>query len=973
MKLNQISLAIYAMATSAVSFANILPQGHRVQSGEASIATAGSDMTITQTSDRVKIDWESFDIGASNKVTFVQPQTTSVAYNRVTGGNASQIQGKLEANGRVFLANPNGVIFSKTASVNVGALLATTKALNENANIDNKKEPLQFKQIKEDEGDILNQGTITATGTQNGFVVLFGKKVKNEGKITANNYSHSESRTERRRVCDIGYDAWCDTGAQGGKWIEYDETITTTTTTPAQVILGAGKEFSLDLDDSNNSIDIRITENQLNQLIENNGVIMSNEGYITLTTGGKNEVFDGLINNNGILQANAATDNNGTITLSAYNVNLGKNSQIKAEKELQLTSPKYRDSINKKDQRAVKISSEKGSEILARKTKVVGDKIHMEGEFSRGEEKRFFNEEFGNATNEFELQTGGLVYVADQKGESEAPHFISTTALSSILASHGKTKLQLGLRSYKKVVDGERIREQGELRIRDNINVQAFRNSDSTLKFIGAKLDIQDANIQSAGRLNIIHEIPANIRTNDANVILQNTTLDLGNGSFGVGRNAVGGRYYLNKPSNTIEEDQLNSFDVTLNNLTLNRVDDFVISGGFRNLNIDHLSHTGRSNFYFHGGNKFTYKTQPGYEYAIQDIEERVLRSRKNHGGERPRRWQYSQNLRDILLSREFVDGYDMWNVQPPRTHLETSINIRNSNIKTHDGFIQLLAKNINIENSKFDVSFDRSLIWDGLWQRIHKVAMNGEVVLNNSHIKLMGADIRHASPDSSQAAAAFFLVGNLVGKNQSSILAKTHQGYTLRTDGNASLKGETGQEDLKITLINTGVAQHLNVGITEGHADEGNTAFSPGDAANTKTTLENVTLDIFAPNGAPAYYSSNAVPIEIKNSNVTFFEQPRTNRIEASSLRGNATKLTQREALRRIDKSLGIAQTNLQAAQVSAVADNKLTFEAGSALENIEVEKEVTMAVCNEGEECQNLSLGNQHSEMSVTVGEIK
>lgn len=972
MKFNQISLAIYAFSVTSLSFANVLPQGHSLQSGDATIVTSGADMTITQSTERVKIDWDSFNIGESNKVTFVQPQATSVAYNRVTGGNASQIQGKLEANGRVFLANPDGVIFGKNASVNVGALLATTKALAENANIDSND--LLFTQVKENEGEIINQGSITSKGTQNGFVVLLGKQVKNEGNITANNYSHSESRTERRRVCDIDPSGTaCNTGWNGAKWVEYDETITTNINTPAQVILGAGREFRLNLDDTNNSIDVRITENQLQQLVENNGVIISNEGYITLTTGGKNEVFDGLINNNGILEANAATENNGTITLSAYNIKLGKQNHIKAEKELRITSPKYRDSINRKDLRTVKVQSEKDAIILARKTIVDADKIHIEGAFNRGTEKRFFNDEHQNATNEFEVKTSGLLYVADQKGESEARNFISTSALSSILSSYGKSKFNLGLASYRKVDGGDRIREQGELRIRDNVNVKSFLNSDSDLKLIGAKLDIQDAQIISSGRLNIIHEIPTNVPVSAANVILQNTTLDLANGSFGVGRNAVGGRYYLNRPSNTIEDDLLNYFDVTLNNLTLNRVDDFVIAGGFRNLTIDNLNHMGRGNFYFHGGNKFRYRNQDGYEYAIRDIEERTLRSRKNHGGEKPRRWNYSQDVRDILLSREFVDSYDMWNSTPPRTHLESSINIRNSNIKTHDGFIQLLAKNINIENSNFDVSFDRSLVWDSLWPRIHKIAMNGEVMLDNSHIKLSGADVRHASPDSSQAAAGFFLVGNLVGKNKSSIFAKTHQGYTFRTDGNASLRGEGGQEDLKITLINTGVAQNLNVGISQGHADEGNTAFSPGDAANSKTLVENVTLDIFAPNGAPAYYSSDAVPIEISNSNVTFFEQPRTNRIEAGSLRGEATKLNQREALRRIDKAQGIVETNLQMAQVAAVADNKLVFEVSSALDNLAVEKEVNVEVCNEGEECRSLSLGNQHNETSITVGEIK
>ncbi len=54
-----------------------------------------------------------------------------MAYNRVTGGNASQIQGKLKANGKVYLANPNGVIITQGAEINVTGLLATTKDLEQ--------------------------------------------------------------------------------------------------------------------------------------------------------------------------------------------------------------------------------------------------------------------------------------------------------------------------------------------------------------------------------------------------------------------------------------------------------------------------------------------------------------------------------------------------------------------------------------------------------------------------------------------------------------------------------------------------------------------------------------------------------------------------------------------------------------------------------------------------------------------------
>lgn len=39
---------------------------------------------------------------------FNQPNQSSIAVNRVLDNNASQIMGKLNANGQVFLLNPNG-------------------------------------------------------------------------------------------------------------------------------------------------------------------------------------------------------------------------------------------------------------------------------------------------------------------------------------------------------------------------------------------------------------------------------------------------------------------------------------------------------------------------------------------------------------------------------------------------------------------------------------------------------------------------------------------------------------------------------------------------------------------------------------------------------------------------------------------------------------------------------------------------
>lgn len=113
------------VVTASLLFADLSgvhanPAGGQVISGAGSIAHNGSTMKITQTTDKLGINWQNFSIAAGEKVQFIQPGAGSVALNRVLGNNASNIYGTLSANGKVFLVNPNGVFFVPGAQVNVG-------------------------------------------------------------------------------------------------------------------------------------------------------------------------------------------------------------------------------------------------------------------------------------------------------------------------------------------------------------------------------------------------------------------------------------------------------------------------------------------------------------------------------------------------------------------------------------------------------------------------------------------------------------------------------------------------------------------------------------------------------------------------------------------------------------------------------------------------------------------------------------
>ncbi len=97
-----------------------------VQSGAATETYSGNTLTIDQSSDRAVLNWASFNVSADGRVVFNQPRTSSVTLNRIYDANPSRIFGAVEANGQIYLVNPNGMIFGRTARINAAGILAST-------------------------------------------------------------------------------------------------------------------------------------------------------------------------------------------------------------------------------------------------------------------------------------------------------------------------------------------------------------------------------------------------------------------------------------------------------------------------------------------------------------------------------------------------------------------------------------------------------------------------------------------------------------------------------------------------------------------------------------------------------------------------------------------------------------------------------------------------------------------------------
>jgi filamentous hemagglutinin family protein len=196
----------------------------------------------------------------------VQPSATAVAVNRIFDTNGTQILGRLNANGQVYLINPNGILFGQGAQVNVGALVASTLGFND-ASLNGSSRTFSGTGT----GSIVNQGTINATGSggSGGFVALLGNNVSNQGAITA---------------------------PQG------------------TVALGAGSSTTLTFQ-NNSLLKMQVDQSVLNTLADNGGLIRADGGLVLMSAGAKDALLASVVNNTGFIEARTVQEHNGTIIL----------------------------------------------------------------------------------------------------------------------------------------------------------------------------------------------------------------------------------------------------------------------------------------------------------------------------------------------------------------------------------------------------------------------------------------------------------------------------------------------------------------------------------------------------------------------------------------------------------------------------------------------------------------------------------
>ncbi|MCS6242328.1 MAG: filamentous hemagglutinin N-terminal domain-containing protein [Opitutus sp.] len=257
-----------------------LPTGANVVSGVASLQQSGANLTITQSSQQLITNWQTFNIGSDASVRFVQPSASSVALNRVQSSDPSAIYGSLSSNGQVFLLNPAGVIFGASARVDVGGLVASSLALSDAGFLAGRH--AFEKNAGAAAAWVVNAGQIrTAEG---GYVAFLAPRVENQGTISA---------------------------AQGS------------------VALVAADKVSLNFD-GQRLINFTVDQGALDAQVQNSGRLQASGGAVLLSARAADHLTQSVVNQSGVIEASSLTTKGGRIVLEGDAITLSAGSRTEA-------------------------------------------------------------------------------------------------------------------------------------------------------------------------------------------------------------------------------------------------------------------------------------------------------------------------------------------------------------------------------------------------------------------------------------------------------------------------------------------------------------------------------------------------------------------------------------------------------------------------------------------------------------------
>ncbi|NDF11655.1 MAG: filamentous hemagglutinin N-terminal domain-containing protein, partial [Proteobacteria bacterium] len=269
------ALAFGVLALSSPAMSLAAPTGGNITGGAGSIKQDGLNTNIKQDTQKLNIDWNTFSSNVNEAINFYQPNVDAIAVNKVVGGVPSQLKGALNANGQVYILNTAGVTFYGTSQVNVGSLVATTA---KDVRFEGDKAIFSGAET----GKVINQGDIKVS--RGGFAILAAPEVANEGFIRAN----------------LGRIELASTGKG---------------------------EYAVDFR-GDGLIQYIISEDEAKKLtggsVTNTGTLRSRSGVVNITTQRAGEIVSGVVNLDGVIDADAFDTNakGGTVLVSsAGNIN----------------------------------------------------------------------------------------------------------------------------------------------------------------------------------------------------------------------------------------------------------------------------------------------------------------------------------------------------------------------------------------------------------------------------------------------------------------------------------------------------------------------------------------------------------------------------------------------------------------------------------------------------------------------------
>ncbi|WP_178130912.1 MBG domain-containing protein [Reyranella sp. CPCC 100927] len=268
----------------APAVAQTLPTGGAVAAGRVSIGTPSpGQMTINQSTSSAIVNWQSFSVGAGSSVTIVQPSASSALLNRVNGNTPSTIAGSINANGQVYLVNPNGITITGSGTVNAAGFVASTLGISD----DDFTSGRRSFAGKGASAAVVNHGTISIG--RGGYAALIGGSVDNAGTISV----------------PLG-----------------------------RVGLGSGEQARLDLSgDGFLQVAVPTKANGQGALVSHSGRISADGGRIEIRAAAAREAVRQAVNLSGVVEARTVSGRSGEIVLG------GSDGQVNISGRLDVSAP----------------------------------------------------------------------------------------------------------------------------------------------------------------------------------------------------------------------------------------------------------------------------------------------------------------------------------------------------------------------------------------------------------------------------------------------------------------------------------------------------------------------------------------------------------------------------------------------------------------------------------------------------------